>query len=124
MNLKTLISLKFITYIATITALYFLVLPVLNYHSDLKRENEKLKELNEWNTKLQSPTLIQESKEVILTTIEVMESHLKPIEKEPNTYIRFFIGIIIIVIQSSVLSSIDKKIEKAKKETNVKGEML
>ena len=124
MNLKTLISLKFITYIATITALYFTFLPVLNYHSDLKRENEKLKELNEWNTKLQSPIFTLEGKKVVLTTIELIESHLKPIEKASNTNIRFFIGIIIIVIQSSVLSYIDKKIEKVKVKTNDKGEML
>ncbi len=125
MSLKTLISIKFVIYISSLVAMYFIIIPAINYYHDLEHENERLWKLTELNSKLNNPDYKDHRNQTaILEEIDLLTLRITRIDKRADASDRIFYLMIFIYLFSTISNSLENKIKKVKLETNNKGELL
>ena len=125
MSLKMLISIKFMLYISSLVAMYFIIIPVINYYHDLENENERLWKLTELNSKLDNPDYKDSRNQTaILEEIDFLTLRITRIDKRADASDRIFYLMIFIYLYSTISNSLENKIKKVKLETSDKGELL
>ncbi|AXG74929.1 hypothetical protein DVK85_12105 [Flavobacterium arcticum] len=125
MKLKMLISIKFVIHITGLVAMYFIIMPAIDYYHDLEHENERLWKLTELNSKLDNPDYKDpRNQTAILEEIDFLTLRITRIDKRVDASDRIFYLMIFIYLFSAISNSLENKINEIKAATNDTGELL